>query len=249
MNFQGNQAEESIKVSVFADFTDWNWLEKCGFHGISLEKAREANHAVCLTETRFHPRQQTCCSTPPVFTEVSMLTPENTAFFCVLLFTLVTAITDVRERRIPNKLTFPFFFCGILFQIWYVITTGGSVWSPVLGLAVSTCILGTMWILGGTGAGDVKLMMGLGVWLGLDKVLLVMLLSLVTSLFLMGCIKVMRKLGLKTRIDMTKLKKGEEPKRVIIRDGVRYKRGIPYALGVCLAAWCVVGLNLVRQLQ
>lgn len=176
-----------------------------------------------------------------------MLTFDNAALYCVLLFTLVTAVTDVRERRIPNVLTFPFFFCGILYQVWACAAMGASVWSPVLGLAVAMGILGTMWACGGTGAGDVKLMMGLGVWLGFDRVLLVMLLSLVTSLFLLGCVKLLRKLGVNTRIDLTKVNKGEEPKRVIMKNGIRYKRGIPYALGVCLASWCVIGLTLVKQ--
>lgn len=177
-----------------------------------------------------------------------MLTFENFALICVLLFTLATAVTDIRERRIPNLLTFPFFFSGIIYQVWACVATGASAWSPVLGLAVAIGILGTMWMLGGTGAADVKLMMGLGVWLGLNRVLLVMLLSLVTTLFLLLLVKLLAKLGVNTGIDLTKLKKGEETKRVVIRSGVRYKRGIPYALGVCLASWLVVGLALARQL-
>lgn len=178
-----------------------------------------------------------------------MLTAQNFSLFAVLLFTLITAWTDIRERRIPNVLTFPFFFAGIVYQIVLCAMFGGSVWQPVLGLLVAMGILGTMWIAGGTGAGDVKLMMALGVWLGLDKVLVVMLLSLVTSLTLLVIIKTLLYFGISTGIDLTKLKKGEETKRVIVKGGQRYKRGIPYALGVCLASWMVIGLNLVRQIM
>jgi prepilin peptidase CpaA len=177
-----------------------------------------------------------------------MFTAQNFSLFAVLLFTLITAWTDVRERRIPNLLTFPFFFAGIVYQIVLCTMYDGSILQPVLGLAVAIGILGSMWAFGGTGAGDVKLMMGLGVWLGLDKVLVVMLLSLVTSLSLLVIIKTLLYFGIQTGIDLTKLKKGEEPKRVIVKGGVRYKRGIPYALGVCLASWMFIGLNLVRQI-
>jgi prepilin peptidase CpaA len=179
--------------------------------------------------------------------EVSMLTPQNFSLFAVLLFTLLLAWTDIRERRIPNKLTFPFFFAGIAYQIWLCSMHDGSVWQPILGLAVAIGILGPMFALGGTGAGDVKIIMALSVWLGLDRILIVMLLSLLTTLVLLTATKILHKLGIRTGIDLTELKKGEEPKRIIMKGGRRYKRGIPYALGVCLASWLVVGVNLLRQ--
>ena len=36
---------------------------------------------------------------------------------CIMGFTAVSAFMDLRERRIPNKLTGLFFVTGLLFQI------------------------------------------------------------------------------------------------------------------------------------
>lgn len=62
---------------------------------------------------------------------------------CVLGFTAVSAYMDVRERRIPNKLTGLFFAAGLLFQVLVSVQQGPrSLVSPVLASIVSLVILG-----------------------------------------------------------------------------------------------------------
>ena len=79
---------------------------------------------------------------------------------------LVAALWDMRTRKIPNKLTFPLLFSGI---IWSTINAGawGFLESIVAGIALSVPFL-VLYAFAGGGAGDVKLMAGIGAWLGLS---------------------------------------------------------------------------------
>ena len=82
----------------------------------------------------------------------------------VLLVGAAACVTDFRSRRIPNMLTFGSSAAAVLFFG----VTGG--WAGVLasleGWAVG-CLLFLPWfLLGGMGAGDVKLLAALGAWAG-----------------------------------------------------------------------------------
>lgn len=79
---------------------------------------------------------------------------------------LAAAISDMRTRRIPNMLTFPLILSGILWSTY----TGGALGffeSVITGTAVSIPFL-VLYAFAGGGAGDVKLMAGIGAWLGLS---------------------------------------------------------------------------------
>lgn len=91
----------------------------------------------------------------------------------VTAISLMAAVTDVRDRRIPNALTFPLFVVGL---IWSV--SCGGLWG--LGEAVAACILLAMpyvflFVFAGGGAGDAKLMGAIGTWLGLKQGVIVLL--------------------------------------------------------------------------
>ena len=86
---------------------------------------------------------------------------------------LVAAVGDVRQRRIPNALTFPLLIAGLLWAAW----SGGLVG---LGEAAGACLLlGAPYVLlfvfAGGGAGDAKLMGASGAWLGFKQGVVVLL--------------------------------------------------------------------------
>ena len=76
----------------------------------------------------------------------------------------VATVTDLRSRRIPNWLVFPFLVTGI------VVSTVSQGWagleSSVLGILLAASMLGLFYFLGGMGMGDVKLLASIGAWIG-----------------------------------------------------------------------------------
>ena len=83
---------------------------------------------------------------------------------CIATYTAIAAVTDLRMHRIPNWLTVPAAIAGLAF---HAIAPQGWGWTTgVYGFALGFSLLLLPWILGGGGAGDVKLLAALGAWLG-----------------------------------------------------------------------------------
>jgi prepilin peptidase CpaA len=82
----------------------------------------------------------------------------------VLIVSLIACAFDMRTRRIPNLLTF-----GSAVAAWlFFLAQGGPsalAWSAA-GWLVGVLLFFPFFALGGMGAGDVKLLGGLGAWLG-----------------------------------------------------------------------------------
>jgi Flp pilus assembly protein protease CpaA len=90
------------------------------------------------------------------------------AFFIVLL--IWCAYTDIRTRTVPNTAVVLLMSLGLVHTV--LIGMSGSVWWPYpagLALAIPFFII---WLKGGMGAGDVKLLMGIGLYLGLAGTLI-----------------------------------------------------------------------------
>lgn len=77
---------------------------------------------------------------------------------------LCAVVTDVRARRIPNVLTFGATAAALLFHLVDGGTSGLG--TALGGWAAGATLFLPFFLLGGMGAGDVKLLAALGAWLG-----------------------------------------------------------------------------------
>ncbi|HTQ38689.1 MAG TPA: prepilin peptidase [Pirellulales bacterium] len=83
----------------------------------------------------------------------------------LVAFTLVVAaVIDGWQLRVPNWLTFPMILSGWVFG---AVTAGwAGIGESLLGTAVGLALLLPAYAIGGMGAGDVKLLAGVGAWVG-----------------------------------------------------------------------------------
>ncbi len=71
---------------------------------------------------------------------------------------LVCAILDLRMRRVPNVFSIP----PLVFAIVYAIFQGGN---NLASLLIAAAIFTTLWLLGGIGGADIKVLVALaGLW-------------------------------------------------------------------------------------
>ena len=86
------------------------------------------------------------------------------ALWPTLIVVAVATFTDLRSRRIPNWLVFPFLLAGI------VLSGALHGWSGIghslEGIALGGLLFGVLCWMGGMGMGDVKLCAAIGAWIG-----------------------------------------------------------------------------------
>ncbi len=107
----------------------------------------------------------------------------------LMLAMLAAAAIDWRSRRIPNWLTFTLCGLGLLNGVaasagWLV---GVGVVNGLLGFLVGAALAVPLFILGARGAGDAKLYMAAGVWIGPGGILALFLVeAIVGAVFVVG---------------------------------------------------------------
>ena len=88
----------------------------------------------------------------------------GTSQVAVLILSGIACVCDLRTRRIPNLLTFGGAALAIAYSIW--VSGPAGLITSVGGWTVGAALFMPMFVLGGMGAGDVKLAACLGAWLG-----------------------------------------------------------------------------------
>jgi prepilin peptidase CpaA len=89
--------------------------------------------------------------------------------YLLIILLIICVITDLRERKIYNAVLLPFSIMALVLQL----ITGGlsGLTSALLGMIVGLAILLIPYLLGGMGAGDVKLLAVIGGIKGIEFVL------------------------------------------------------------------------------
>ncbi len=162
----------------------------------------------------------------------------------LIAFTSLAMGWDLRTRRIPNLLN----VASLVLAIAFHVSLGG--WAGCLfslsGFATGFGILFILWLVGGGGGGDVKLMGAVGAWLGPQWTLMAFVASGVLTVL---CLAATLVLG-KKRDQVTGLQPVTKSQRIpTVSDGVpdqlqRQPHKLPYAVPVAMAVWGLMGLKL-----
>lgn len=167
----------------------------------------------------------------------------------VVVLTAIAAATDLRFRRIPNKLTVPAFVAGLVYQAAFHGLSGLA--DAGLAFAIGFGTLFVLWLIGGGGGGDVKLMGALSTWLGMKLTLYVLVLSTLFVLF--GTMAVILLSVFKRGFRGTKQQyvatgRTDEHGKPVYSETEqqrRQRRIMAYAIPVALATWVVMYLDVV----
>jgi prepilin peptidase CpaA len=92
-----------------------------------------------------------------------------------LVAALIAAVTDITRFKVYNLLTLPLLVAGLVYH--GMMGGPGGLAMSVVGMVLGAAILLVFYVMGGMGAGDVKLMAALGAWLGLPAIFYVFLAS------------------------------------------------------------------------
>lgn len=98
-----------------------------------------------------------------------ILTNWPLGFICLAM--IVAAVIDGWKLKVPNWLTFPLVFSGWALGLahdlgWFPGTGDGGIAASLACTAVGFVLLFPVYAIGGMGAGDVKMQMGFGAWIG-----------------------------------------------------------------------------------
>src|SRR5204863_4287288 len=104
---------------------------------------------------------------------------------------VLAAVIDGFELKVPNWVTFPFIISGWIYST-AVFGFEGLGWS-LLGTVIGLGLLLPAYAIGGMGAGDVKLLAGVGAWIyGVHTVYAFAVVALVGALLSVGMVLVRR---------------------------------------------------------
>lgn len=97
----------------------------------------------------------------------------------VLVAVFIAAVNDIRFFTVQNAVTLPLLLSGLIYN-WFA--NGGAGFSgSIYGALFGFGALMVFYLFGGIGAGDVKLMAGIGAWLGMPQTMAVFVVAAVAG--------------------------------------------------------------------
>src|SRR5262245_24583174 len=100
---------------------------------------------------------------------MSLLTVENWPLLVICAGMIAAAVIDWWKFKVPNRLTFPLIVSGWLLGLandFGLEGGAGGIGASLLGTLVALGLMLPIYSIGGMGAGDVKMTMGFGAWIG-----------------------------------------------------------------------------------
>lgn len=97
------------------------------------------------------------------------------AWWPTLAVLAVATFTDLRSRRIPNWLVLPFLAAGLGISGWLYGWRGLG--QSAEGMLLGLVVFGVLHLMGGMGAGDVKLAAAIGAWVGPRQLVLALVVT------------------------------------------------------------------------
>lgn len=145
---------------------------------------------------------------------------------------LFGGIYDLLTRRIPNWLTFSAVLLGLAAQCWFFGWPGFL--QSVLGILLGFGLFSPVYFLGYMGAGDVKLLMAVGAWIGWSLCLRVAIASVI-----FGGVFAFAEILLRGRI-VTVVKNTHSFLRsllvpVLVPEALNLDKNRKFAFGICVA--------------
>lgn len=99
------------------------------------------------------------------------------AWWPTVIVLTVATFTDLRSRRIPNWLVFPFLLAGIVVSFGPLGWHGIGIVQSLEGLGLGMLLFGILAWMGGMGMGDVKLCAAIGAWVGPQQLFLALIIT------------------------------------------------------------------------
>jgi len=99
----------------------------------------------------------------------------STAWWPTLIVLVIATFTDLRSRRIPNWLVFPFMIAGMAVSGW--LHGWNGLGHSLAGFALGGLLFGVLSMMGGMGMGDVKLCAAIGAWVGPGQLMIALVLT------------------------------------------------------------------------
>jgi len=100
------------------------------------------------------------------YNEIASWLGDTWHVWVVTITLIVAAVIDGLQLKVPNWITYPMIFSGWLYSVFLSPYPGWEgLWLSLIGTVVGLAVLLPAYAIGGMGAGDVKLMAGVGAWM------------------------------------------------------------------------------------